>query len=1079
MNQNFTKLKTSLQSISDLENEVDEKIAAAEAKFKADEEMLKNSITRENRAKFDKDPAWLALQARVQKIKKAAEQSKGPTETCKDAASLMAEKLELLGKGLDAVREELPTVLVSDDDTEAIGMVSMLLSKIREMENQREEQRKLLKNELDQDNITGKLAGEPDHLHSKIFDSEIAKHDIRIGYLRQNLSAQGNILAVLDDARVNYAEIYRRKRDSTQLYDEKCSQLINAIVNYDRIFEKLIGGEKLFQKILTELGKLDVPLDSAAEQRSKALKNIFTPKRPEKPKPSSGGTENLPKEMLDELKALGLEDDKEFIEFLKNSGEIKNSPVAAKQPVKVPRLPGISPRKVANAIRGQNEPASRDFSAFQPAPRPAAPATFSPQAHFINSATNNFNQGNKAGSIVPPVSAPQDLPMKINYNSTIRPALENQYGAQNTPAHAHNQTHHIPQNHGGKHEPLKKGIEDITDQSSNQTQSEAHSSSVDYRASKKDKTHLAKDEAALNHQNNLHQQQIFDRQQKEIQKQQWIMQQQFQAQMQQQQQQIAMNRQKDEAKLAEERRLIAEQLTRMEEERAKLEKQRLQFENDRKKQEERGKDTAQFVKAPITQRQFAPTVGYRNVPTGEQWLLQYRNQQGQPASSTSQNVAMESSFGNNYVQRPMHQPNRPQAQYSPVYHSNTSSTPLRTYTPAPITVISGQSTTPRPICHAPRVPYVNMPRLNTQPVPRQSNPVQFIQIKPISSIIPTSAAPVSATSQAQNSQANRLSSNFDLLSSLHETAPPAQNMEKTIFPNVQENKIMPEFETSNLLNKISLLSTSRVVPRLVKVPDQVIQLITNTTYPPDQFRIMSKTIAAARCSSQLNRQQQLVPYDDNRVILRGPGNDYINASRVSTNCARLPFAIVGETPLPSTQDDLWRMIWQENVETLVMIVSAEESENDSIMSWHPRSSNRQFPRAGIIVESKVVEKTDFASVFTLTLSHKNIKRTISVFEITQWASQLTPNLAALGTATVKIVTRFLNQRSKDIPITFLSSNGDARCGTLLFILTLLISPDIHPLSLYKTLQELRCSLLMARITCPVLDLFNSINSQLL
>ncbi len=129
-------------------------------------------------------------------------------------------------------------------------------------------------------------------------------------------------------------------------------------------------------------------------------------------------------------------------------------------------------------------------------------------------------------------------------------------------------------------------------------------------------------------------------------------------------------------------------------------------------------------------------------------------------------------------------------------------------------------------------------------------------VKPISSIIPTSAAPVSATSQAPNSQANRLSSNFDLLSSLHETAPPAQNMEKTIFPNVQENKIMPEFETSNLLNKISSLSTSRVVPRLVKVPDQVIQLITNTTYPPDQFRIMSKTIAAARCSSQLNRQQQ-------------------------------------------------------------------------------------------------------------------------------------------------------------------------------------------------------------------------------
>ena len=56
-----------------------------------------------------------------------------------------------------------------------------------------------------------------------------------------------------------------------------------------------------------------------------------------------------------------------------------------------------------------------------------------------------------------------------------------------------------------------------------------------------------------------------------------------------------------------------------------------------------------------------------------------------------------------------------------------------------------------------------------------------------------------------------------------------------------------------------------------------------------------------------------------------------------------------------------------------MIASAEEAENDSIMSWHPRDSNRQFARAGIIVESKLTEKNDFASVYTLTLSHKNIK----------------------------------------------------------------------------------------------------------
>ena len=52
------------------------------------------------------------------------------------------------------------------------------------MERQREELSTKLRADLEGDDITGKLAGEPENTHQTIYERELKKHDELSGYIR-------------------------------------------------------------------------------------------------------------------------------------------------------------------------------------------------------------------------------------------------------------------------------------------------------------------------------------------------------------------------------------------------------------------------------------------------------------------------------------------------------------------------------------------------------------------------------------------------------------------------------------------------------------------------------------------------------------------------------------------------------------------------------------------------------------------------------------------------------------------------------------------------------------------------------
>ena len=87
----------------------------------------------------------------------------------------------------------------------------------------------------------------------------------------------------------------------------------------------------------------------------------------------------------------------------------------------------------------------------------------------------------------------------------------------------------------------------------------------------------------------------------------------------------------------------------------------------------------------------------------------------------------------------------------------------------------------------------------------------------------------------------------------------------------------------------------------------------------------------------------------------------------------MPVALVGESPLPSYNEDVWRVVWDENVETLIFICSKEELSDPSLTSWHPKGASAPYPQSGIIIESKLGTQAQDFNQYTIILTRNNQK----------------------------------------------------------------------------------------------------------
>ena len=119
-----------------------------------------------------------------------------------------------------------------------------------------------------------------------------------------------------------------------------------------------------------------------------------------------------------------------------------------------------------------------------------------------------------------------------------------------------------------------------------------------------------------------------------------------------------------------------------------------------------------------------------------------------------------------------------------------------------------------------------------------------------------------------------------------------------------------------------------------------------------------------------NRDMNVYPYDSTRVKLSQidgvPGSDYINASHIDGYGDKSAF-IATQAPLLTTFADFWRMIWETDSQTIVMLSKEQEGGQVRMMfvSLICTLSAKNF--SATCFGGKIFGGKDFGGILTISV----------------------------------------------------------------------------------------------------------------
>ncbi|XP_067027507.1 receptor-type tyrosine-protein phosphatase T-like isoform X2 [Acropora muricata] len=211
---------------------------------------------------------------------------------------------------------------------------------------------------------------------------------------------------------------------------------------------------------------------------------------------------------------------------------------------------------------------------------------------------------------------------------------------------------------------------------------------------------------------------------------------------------------------------------------------------------------------------------------------------------------------------------------------------------------------------------------------------------------------------------------------------------------------------------------------------QRLDLITADDVTDIEDDIGRKTENASR-----NRFPDIVPLNGSRVILKDANNDYINASYVDTFRERNSF-IMTQAPLENTIEDFWKMIWDYNVGTIVMLNELKERGQVYPMYWAAEGS-ATFGEFTIETTSHEIFQ-DF-SQREFTVAKKKDPQTVHQvhhYQITDWPDKGIPKNAHCILDMINMVERS-QRKTSNAPLVVQCSDGVGRSGTLCAILSII------------------------------------------
>lgn len=190
------------------------------------------------------------------------------------------------------------------------------------------------------------------------------------------------------------------------------------------------------------------------------------------------------------------------------------------------------------------------------------------------------------------------------------------------------------------------------------------------------------------------------------------------------------------------------------------------------------------------------------------------------------------------------------------------------------------------------------------------------------------------------------------------------------------------------------------------------------------------------CNRSKNRYGNVVAYDHSRVILTSidgiRGSDYINANFCDGYNKPNQY-IATQGPLPNTVGDFWRMVWEQNSRTIVMMTQLEERGRIKCVQYWPSRDSVTYH--GITITFRDVEELAYYTIRKFRLQFGNQIREVKQFQFTAWPDHGVPDHP---TPFLMFLRRIKITNPADAgPLVVLCSAGVGRTGCYIVIESML------------------------------------------
>lgn len=209
-----------------------------------------------------------------------------------------------------------------------------------------------------------------------------------------------------------------------------------------------------------------------------------------------------------------------------------------------------------------------------------------------------------------------------------------------------------------------------------------------------------------------------------------------------------------------------------------------------------------------------------------------------------------------------------------------------------------------------------------------------------------------------------------------------------------------------------------------------------------------------------NRYKDILPYDLSRVILSEypgvPGSDYINANLIKGASGSRAY-IASQGPLPTTVMDFWRMIWECEVQVIIMACNEKESGKYKCERYWPNEGDKK--QYGNITVELVKWKQVCPDFLLRTLRARcgPEERTLCQFHYWSWPDHGVPTSVGPIVDLVRLVRDC--QASEALPVLVHCSAGCGRTGTICaidYVWGLMrVGKLTDSFSLYQIIREMR------------------------